>query len=135
MPTNVIVTRGSRRQKNTTFLVGSGPGEEQRNRKMILRKFVYTNLPRRAVTKTLIGGAYSYICVLPDEFLLKSTVMATEEKALKKSQAIKVFDTLLAIKTKLLTVKCLTYTIYLEDRKLCTEEFCLTTETWQSYTP
>ena len=32
----------------------------------------------RAVTKALIGGgggAYSYIRVLPDEFLLKSTVM------------------------------------------------------------
>ena len=38
----------------------------------------------RAVTKALIGGggggAYSYICVLPDEFLLKSTVMTTDFK-------------------------------------------------------
>ena len=36
----------------------------------------------RAVTKALIGGggAYSYIRVLPDEFLLKSTVMATDFK-------------------------------------------------------
>ena len=34
----------------------------------------------RAVTKAFIGGggAYSYIRVLPDEFLLKSTVMTTE---------------------------------------------------------
>ena len=34
----------------------------------------------RAVTKALIGGggAYSYIRVLPDEFLLKSTVMTTD---------------------------------------------------------
>ena len=38
----------------------------------------------RAETKALIGGggggAYSYICVLPDEFLLKSTVMTTDFK-------------------------------------------------------
>ena len=37
----------------------------------------------RAVTKALMGGgggAYSYICVLPDEFLLKSTVMTTDFK-------------------------------------------------------
>ena len=39
----------------------------------------------RAVTKALIGGggeggAYSYIRVLPDEFLLKSTVMTTDFK-------------------------------------------------------
>ena len=34
----------------------------------------------RAETKALIGGggAYSYIRVLPDEFLLKSTVMTTD---------------------------------------------------------
>ena len=34
----------------------------------------------RAVTKALIGGggAYSYIRFLPDEFLLKSTVMTTD---------------------------------------------------------
>ena len=35
----------------------------------------------RAVTKALIGGgggAYSCIRVLPDEFLLKSTVMTTD---------------------------------------------------------
>ena len=39
------------------------------------------NTNGRAVTKALIGGgggAYSYICVLLDEFLLKSTVMATD---------------------------------------------------------
>ena len=40
---------------------------------------------RRAVTKALIGGgggggANSYIRVLPDEFLLKSTVMTTDFK-------------------------------------------------------
>ena len=36
----------------------------------------------RAETKALIGGggAYSYIRVLPDEFLLKSTVMITDFK-------------------------------------------------------
>ena len=37
----------------------------------------------RAETKALIGGgggAYSYIRVLPDEFLLKSTVMTTDFK-------------------------------------------------------
>ena len=35
----------------------------------------------RAVTKALIGGGgYSYIRVLPDEFLLKSTVMTTDFK-------------------------------------------------------
>ena len=34
----------------------------------------------RAVTKALIGGAYSYIRVLPDEFHLKSTVMTTDFK-------------------------------------------------------
>ena len=36
----------------------------------------------RAVTKALIGGggAYSYIRVLPDEFLLKSIVMSTDFK-------------------------------------------------------
>ena len=36
----------------------------------------------RAETKSLIGGggAYSYIRVLPDEFLLKSTVMTTDFK-------------------------------------------------------
>ena len=36
----------------------------------------------RAETKPLIGGggAYSYIRVLPDEFLLKSTVMTTDFK-------------------------------------------------------
>ena len=32
-------------------------------------------------------------------------------------------------KTKSLTVKCFTYTIYLKDRKLRTETLCLTTET------
>ena len=37
---------------------------------------------RRAETKAFIGGegAYSYIRVLPDEFLLKSTVMTTDFK-------------------------------------------------------
>ena len=35
----------------------------------------------RAETKALIGGGvYSYIRVLPDEFLLKSTVMTTDFK-------------------------------------------------------
>ena len=35
----------------------------------------------RTVTKALFGGgAYSYIRVLPDEFLLKSTVMTTDFK-------------------------------------------------------
>ena len=36
----------------------------------------------RAETKALIGGggAYSYIRVLPDELLLKSTVMTTDFK-------------------------------------------------------
>ena len=34
----------------------------------------------RAVPKALIGGAYSHIRVLPDEFLLKSTVMTTDLK-------------------------------------------------------
>ena len=42
------------------------------------RAFVF-----RVETKALIGGgggAYSYISVLPDEFLLKSTVMTTDFK-------------------------------------------------------
>ena len=35
----------------------------------------------RAVSKALIGGgAYSYVCVLLDQFLLKSTVMTTDFK-------------------------------------------------------
>ena len=35
----------------------------------------------RAVTKVLIGGGgYSYICVLPDEFLLKSVVFTVDFK-------------------------------------------------------
>ena len=34
----------------------------------------------RAVPKALIGGAYSHIRVLLDEFLLKSTVMTTNLK-------------------------------------------------------
>ena len=38
------------------------------------------NITGRAVTKGLIGGAYSYIRVLHDEFLLKSTVMTTDFK-------------------------------------------------------
>ena len=40
-------------------------------------------------------------------------------------------DTLLAIKTKSLTVKCLTYRVYSKYRKLRIETPCLTTETWQ----
>ena len=54
-------------------------------------KFIEHNIKKgftpnlsRAVTKALIliegGGAYSYIRVLPDEFLLKSTVMTTDFK-------------------------------------------------------
>ena len=39
--------------------------------------------------------------------------------------------TLFAIKTKLLTVKCFTYTIYSKERKRRTETLCLTTETWR----
>ena len=44
--------------------------------------FVKVALVRRAETNALIGGggAYSYIRVLPDEFLLKSTVMTTDFK-------------------------------------------------------
>ena len=39
------------------------------------------SLDGRAVTKALIGGgAYSYIRVLSDEFLLRSTVMTTDFK-------------------------------------------------------
>ena len=46
---------------------------------------ISTQTAVRAETKALIGGgggggAYSYICVLPDEFLLKSTVMTTDFK-------------------------------------------------------
>ena len=40
-------------------------------------------------------------------------------------------DTLLAIKTKSLTVKYITYRIYLKYRKLRIETPCLTTETWR----
>ena len=43
----------------------------------------FQEVGRRAETKALIGGgggAYSYIRVLPDEFLLKSTVMTTDFK-------------------------------------------------------
>ena len=46
----------------------------------LLKPTTYTS---RTVTKALIGGgggAYSYIRVLPDEFLLKSTVMTTDFK-------------------------------------------------------
>ena len=41
-----------------------------------------TNEPTRAETKALIGGggAYSYIRVLPDEFLLKSVVITVDFK-------------------------------------------------------
>ena len=38
-------------------------------------------------------------------------------------------DTLFAVKTKPLTVKCFTYTIYSNDRKRRTETLCLTTVT------
>ena len=42
----------------------------------------FLSTAERALTKALIGGggAYSYIRVLPDEFLLKSTVMTTDFK-------------------------------------------------------
>ena len=40
-------------------------------------------------------------------------------------------DTLLAIKTKSLTVKYITYRIYSKYRKLRIETLCLTTETWR----
>ena len=46
-----------------------------------LNIYLYSSF--RAVTKALIwggGGTYSYIRVLPDEFLLKSTVMITDFK-------------------------------------------------------
>ena len=49
-----------------------------------LSTHISTHYTDRAVTKALIGGggggAYSYIRVLPDEFLLKSTVMTTDFK-------------------------------------------------------
>ena len=32
------------------------------------------------------GGAYSYIRVLPDEFLLKSTVMTTDLKKIRRAE-------------------------------------------------
>ena len=45
---------------------------------------LYSRILIRAETKALIGGggggAYSYIRLLPDEFLLKSTVMTTDFK-------------------------------------------------------
>ena len=34
----------------------------------------------RAVTKALIGGGYSHVRVLPDEFLLKSVVITVDFK-------------------------------------------------------
>ena len=40
-------------------------------------------------------------------------------------------DTLFAIKTKSVTVKCITYRIYSKYRKLRIETPCLTTETWR----
>ena len=40
-------------------------------------------------------------------------------------------DTLFAIKTKSLTVKCFTYRIYSKYRKLHTETLCLIIETWR----
>ena len=40
-------------------------------------------------------------------------------------------DTLFAIKTKSLAVKCITYRIYSKYRKLSMETPCLTTETWR----
>ena len=40
-------------------------------------------------------------------------------------------ETLFAIKTKSLTVKCITYRIYSKYRKLRIETPCLTTETWR----
>ena len=48
----------------------------------ILPNALRSNIKFRAETKALIGGggAYSYIRVLPDEFLLKSTVMTTDFK-------------------------------------------------------
>ena len=40
-------------------------------------------------------------------------------------------NTLLAIKTKSLAVKCITYGIYSKYRKLRIDTLCLTTETWR----
>ena len=40
-------------------------------------------------------------------------------------------DTLFAIKTKSLTVKCFAYRIYSKYRKLRIQTLCLTTETWR----
>ena len=40
-------------------------------------------------------------------------------------------NTLFAIKTKSLTVKCITYGIYSKCRKLRIDAPCLTTETWR----
>ena len=40
-------------------------------------------------------------------------------------------DTLVAIKAKSLTMKCITYKIYSKYGKLRTETPCLTTETWR----
>ena len=47
-----------------------------------LRKQTSEQVVLSAVTKALIGRgeAYSYTCVLPDEFLFKSTVMTTDFK-------------------------------------------------------
>ena len=49
---------------------------------LILPLFDYADIICRDESKALIGGggAYSYIRVLPDEFLLKSTVMTTDFK-------------------------------------------------------
>ena len=47
-----------------------------------VRAFISVGDPVGAVTRVLIGGGgeYSYICVLSDEFLLKSTLRTTDFK-------------------------------------------------------
>ena len=55
----------------------------------------------RAETKALIGGGggggYSYIRVLPDEFLLKSTVMTTDFKRNSSGSLVSALGTMLIV--------------------------------------
>ena len=80
-------------------------------------------------------GAFLYLKFCPVPAL--SWIYHTGRSRLRNSRDLKIVlygkrltsDTLFAIKTKSLTVKCITYRIYSKYRKLRIETPCLTTET------
>ena len=84
---------------------------------------VYHSLPLKYVPKCLHYsykgmGARTQLAVIRDHKIVVCGKRLTS-------------DTLLAIKTKSLTVKYVTYRIYSQYRKLHVETPCLTTETWR----